>query len=539
METSKYKHPTLIALSVFFLFFMWPSQIWTFLAFFAFVPLLYLEHEISEKGGRKAALKLFLNTYLVFALWNLFTSYWIYKASLPGALIAVFANALLMTIPFLLFHKLKSNFRKKVSYLFLVSFWLSLEYLHLNWDMAWPWLNLGNLFAMRPAWVQWYEYTGAFGGSLWIFLVNVSVFKFLIRIKRKNYIHGFGLRYLSSTLLLICIPLIISYLIKSPERIQTNKNVVVVQPNIDPYNDKFDAMSFDDQLRTLINLSEKEIDSATVLLLWPETAISVPIDENAVLLDPYIQKIIGFLGKYPQVKLISGMDSYRFFEPGEKVSPTARLYADNLYYDRYNSAILLDHTGTYAIYHKNKLVPGVEIMPYPALFKFLETLVIDLGGASGSLGRESKDFVFPIDTTITAAPIICYESVFGELNGDMVNRGANLITVITNDGWWGSTDGYRQHFYYARLRAIETRKDIVRSANTGISAYISAQGTVLKQTDYWKKDVFKHSLFLNSKITFYTKYGDYIARIAVFVSLIMILILISLGLKRLIPLKRH
>ena len=350
------------------------------------------------------------------------------------------------------------------------------------------WLNLGNVFSMRPSWVQWYEYTGAFGGTLWIWLVNISLFNFIKSIRRKNYIHGFGLRYLSAAGLLIVIPIVISLLIKKPQRNDIGKNVVVVQPNIDPYNFKFASGSFGDQLNTLLELSDQAIDSNTVLLLWPETAISVPIDENYIKQDPVMQEIRLFLEKHPNLKLISGLDSYRFLRKNEQITATARLYLpDSLYYDQYNAAIVFDHTNEFSIYHKSKLVPGVEIMPYPAVFKFLEKLVIDLGGTSGSLGRMSKSFVFKIDDEITAAPIICYESVFGELTSGIINKGANLITIITNDGWWGSTDGYKQHFHYACLRAIENRKEVVRSANTGISAYISADGKVLKQTSYWKK----------------------------------------------------
>jgi apolipoprotein N-acyltransferase len=115
------------------------------------------------------------------------------------------------------------------------------------------------------------------------------------------------------------------------------------------------------------------------------------------------------------------------------------------------------HSGTIQIYHKSKLVPGVEKMPWPAVFKYIEKFAIDLGGISGSLGmQEERVAFFTQDKKFAAGPIVCYESVYGEYVGEYVKKGANFLAIITNDGWWGDTPGYRQHLQYGALRAIET-----------------------------------------------------------------------------------
>ncbi|MBC8342434.1 MAG: apolipoprotein N-acyltransferase, partial [Bacteroidetes bacterium] len=125
-----------------------------------------------------------------------------------------------------------------------------------------------------------------------------------------------------------------------------------------------------------------------------------------------------------------------------------------------------------------------------------------------------------------------YESVFGDYMSQFVQKGANLIVVITNDGWWGNTSGYHQHYLYARLRAIEFRKNIVRSANTGISCFINSDGKILQKTGWWEAAVIKQNIAIGSKTTFYAKMGDYLGRISAFLSVIMILLIISRALSK-------
>jgi apolipoprotein N-acyltransferase len=164
------------------------------------------------------------------------------------------------------------------------------------------------------------------------------------------------------------------------------------------------------------------------------------------------------------------------------------------------------------LYHKSKLTPGVEILPSFKGFKWLEKFAINLGGTVGSLGMDSVRKVYTTVNTVKVGPAICYESIFGEFFAGFVRNGAEIMIIITNDGWWGNTAGHRQHFSFAHLRAIETRRSIARSANTGISAFIDQRGDAHQVTTYWKPAVITGSLNASNKITFYVEHGDYIAR---------------------------
>jgi apolipoprotein N-acyltransferase len=175
-------------------------------------------------------------------------------------------------------------------------------------------------------------------------------------------------------------------------------------------------------------------------------------------------------------------------------------------------------------------VNGVEKIPFMKYLGFLREIFIDLGGASGSLGSQDEASVFVSHDGTKIAPVICYESVFGEYLTSYIKKGAGLIFIITNDGWWKNTPGYKQHISFARLRAIETRRSIARSANTGISCFINQRGDIIQPTAWWTATAIKGQLNVNDEMSFYVKYGDFIARISLFISIMLVLYLISVGL---------
>lgn len=208
---------------------------------------------------------------------------------------------------------------------------------------------------------------------------------------------------------------------------------------------------------------------------------------------------------------------------GEPLSQTARKTKNGDYYDSYNTAISIDKKGNLDFYHKGKLVPGAEIMPYSKIFKFLDFLAVDLGGISGSLGSDKKPKVFNTSKNSNLAPLICYESVFPGHVAEFCREGAEILLVITNDGWWRDTDGYKQHMYYATLRAIENRREVLRSANTGISCRIDKLGKIHEQSQWWTREVIPVEVNSFHNLTFYSKYGDYIGRLASFIGSFFIL----------------
>lgn len=288
-------------------------------------------------------------------------------------------------------------------------------------------------------------------------------------------------------------------------------NVVVVQPNVEPYTEKFTtdpAILIAD----LIRLSESQIDSGTRLVAWPETAIPSQAWENKLLQNDQFQPVFAFLKRHPQIMLVTGIDSYKYWGAENPGTFSIRQMSDGSYYEAFNTALGADASMNLQLYHKAKLVPGVETLP--SWLGFMGKLFDDFGGISGSLGRSDSAMVLSAaNNPYKAAPIICYESIYSNYVTEYVRSGANILTVITNDGWWGETPGYKQHMSMSRLRAIETRKWVARSANTGISCFISPSGEVWDAQPWRVKAAIKMPIPVNNKQTFYVQFGDWMSRL--------------------------
>lgn len=516
----------LAALSGVILSLGWPPGGFAPLLFIAFVPLLLVEYEIHSNSAAYKGVSLFGAAYTAFFTWNLISTYWIYHASLGGAAMAILANSLLMATVFLLQYAVKKKIGFAWGNVALIFFWITFEYTHFHWDISWTWLTLGNGFAHYYKWIQWYEYTGVFGGSLWILLVNVLIAGLVKKIVYRRSSLGRNKIMLFIILACIVLPIILSYVIYEKYEEKSNPvNVVVVQPNIDPYNEKFSG-SFQEQLQGMLKQASEKVDSTTDYLVFPETALTEDICENNIVDTYSIALLKKYLSYFPKLKIVIGAATYRNYEKESECTETARKYRNgDTYYDSFNTAFQIDHSKIIQVYHKSKLVPGVEKMPFPAILKPLEGLAINLGGTIGSLGTQDERTVFPSpDNTMKIAPIICYESVFGEFVGEFVKNGAQLIFIITNDGWWGDTPGYKQHLAYASLRAIETRRSIARSANTGISCFINQRGDVSRITNWWEPDVIGATINANDSETFYVKKGDYIGLLSIAGTLIILIV---------------
>ena len=495
----------------------------------AWVPALFAEEYFySNKDQYKSHVCLGF-TYITFLTWNLLATWWLYKASLPGAIIVVIINSFLMSLVFFLFHLTKRNLGRRFGNFSLLVYWIGWEYLYLNAEISWPWLNLGNGFAKDISLIQWFELTGTLGGTLWILAVNFIIFGVLRHfILYKSF--ATQMPRLIFLLVLIILPLVLSFNLMDRQVSHANTiEVGIVQPNIDPYHEKFSGMDQQEQLDVILNLAEKIVTPGTNYIVGPETALFDSISENDLHSHRAIRRIKHFVDQHPQVHFIIGMDSYKTYQSEERPTPTAgKTDKPGVFIDHFNAAIQIDTSGRYQVYHKSKLVAGVEKMPYPRIFGFLNHWILDLGGIKGSRGSQPHREVFHAPgLQAQVAPVICYESIYGEHVSDYIQKGANLIFVITNDGWWGQTIGYRQHLNYARLRAIETRRSIVRAANTGISCFIDPNGRIHKPVQWGKETAIHGSIRTNEKLTFYAQYGDYIGRVAAFMAVFAILYLIA------------
>lgn len=489
------------------------------LGFIAWVPLLLVEANIADKNYKSR--KVFLHAYITFLIYNLGTTWWVVNASMEGAIMAFILNTLLMAIAFQLFHLTKKYVGSKEGYISLLIYWIAFEYFHYNWESSWPWLTFGNIFSIRTSWIQWYQYTGALGGTLWILIVNLLLFRTVqnVWIKGEKWRIQTPIFYVAAFALVLPISIsLISYF--NHEEKGRQIEVVAVQPNIDPYGEKFSTSVFS-QLDKLFHLAESKVTSKTDLIVAPETAISASLDEDGFERTSLYKFIEEARKQLNGAVLYSGASTHLFSQT-KLSNASIKLEGGPGYIEHYNSSLMMDDDGNLDIIHKSKLVPGVEKIPFSKHFKFLEDLSIDLGGTTGTLGVEKEPRIFKTKE-FSFAPVVCYESIFGEFVTIQCRKGAELICIATNDGWWKDTPGYKQHMSFASLRAIENRRAVVRSANTGSSCFIDQKGEISQATDWWVPDVIKGKVQLNNELTFYTTYGNVMGRSFSFVAILLIL----------------
>lgn len=519
MKLKGYHKIGLSVLSGIILSISWPEIGGLFpLVFIAFIPLLFLEHQITKE--KLSVLKTFSFSYITFFVFNVITTWWIWYATNAGAVMAILANSFLMSIFFQIFHFTKKILGEKEGYISFVIYLLAFEWIHYNWELSWPWLSYGNVFANIPNIVQWYEFTGVSGGTLWILLVNVGLFKIIRGYINNGKVKTTQLIY-STLLLFLPITLSIVNVVSSDLDVVSELpklKVVIAQPNIDAF-EKFDGTySSEEQIEILLESIEPNMSSEVDLIIAPETAIAFSINEIGIENSFEIEMLKEYLKKYPNTAFLIGASTKIYSK--EKLSSASFLQKNGFYRENYNTAILISNNEPLQLYHKSKLVIGVEKIPFSWIFNHFEGLAVSLGGTEGTLGieEEAKNLSFK---GFELAPMICYESIYGDYVGDFSVKGADFLTIITNDGWWKNTPGHRQHLAYARLRAIENRKYIVRSANTGISAIINPYGQIEQQTKWDEKTSIKGTIQCNSVVTFYSKHGDYISRISVFLAFLL------------------
>jgi apolipoprotein N-acyltransferase len=427
-----------------------------------------------------------------------------------------------MTVAFWLYYRLRLVTGKLLSYTGLISFWLGYEYLHQTWDLSFPWMNLGNAFSNFHQIIQWYEFTGVYGGTLWVWIANILAFEILLS-RSDSAMLPYRKKLAVALAVVIILPVLYSLTIYTNYKEETNPaNIVVVQPNIDPYS-KFGGIPVSQQIQSLIHLSDSAGQSNTEYFVWPETAISEYVEEGRVQQNISYLMVTQFLGKYKNGNVLSGISSYSVYSSAKTPSS---YYSQSFgsYIDEYNAAIQIENSSRVQFYHKSKLVPGVELIPFSAL-SFLRPIFAGFGGG-GSYGSQKEPSVFYSQSGIGASPVICYESVWGDWVAKSVKNGAQFIAIVTNDAWWGNTSGKDQHFLYARLRAIETRRWIARSANTGISGFINQRGDITQKSGWWQATALKEDINLNEEITFYTRYEDLIAILASVISGVLLVFLL-------------
>jgi apolipoprotein N-acyltransferase len=486
---------------------LFPTLEW--ILFFAFIPLLVADGMLLRQKEKQNS-GIFFSAMVTFLIWNAASTWWIAYVSFTGMVLIAFLNALFMASVWWSAKMIQKHFGAISGYFALLVFWITFEFLQFNWTLQWPWLTLGNGLANSVKIIQWYEFTGVLGGSAWILVCNILIWLVIKNLLDKAYQKlSFGA---GSLLLIICLPVLLSCrLYDNTIQSGLTLEVSVLQPNIDPYTEKFAGLSQADQVRKLFFMADSLASKTADLIVAPETAFP-PTWEDSLMTPDFSTKFIqGFHARHPKTGFIVGAITMREINAGETVSETARKSADGSYlYDCYNSALFFNQTDEIQVDHKRMLVSGVEKLPFRTHFSFLERFTLDLGGTGGSLAAGQDATIFSNEDGAKIGPVICFESAFGKHSAELVRKGAQLLVVITNDGWWKDSPGCRQHFGYSRIRAIETRRCVVRSANTGISGFINSRGDVIKESDLNSCEVLSEKLSLNNEITFYSKYGDYL-----------------------------
>lgn len=504
----------------------WPTYGFASTIFFAFVPLLCLSHRFRIEGKKNRVLWTW--SYWAFLIFNAVTTWWLYRATPFGMLFAVLVNSLLMSWVFLLYHILAKRMRFYHQQIVFICLWLCFEKFHLNWDFSWPWLNLGNAFSNNTDWIQWYEYTGTFGGSLWVLVVNCLLFNAFIKFQKKQRIEAYQSLFI--VVLIVVIPAVCSFHILNKPELPTEKkiNALLWQPNIDPYQEKYKIDNYE-VVRRLTDDVKREMDSSTQYVIAPETVIPnhIAIEDFSY---SYLYYHLKDFGQQQKIKWLLGATLTESHANKTQPNATGILYRNGKgrWFNVYNTACFIDEKGRLETYYKSKLVVGVEHIPYRKVIGKVMAKTLNLGGALFTLTPQKEREVFT-NKEVKIAPVICYESVYGAFVTDYIKKGANILTVITNDGWWGNTEGHRQHLCLSKLRAIETRRYVLRSANTGISAVINTKGQILQQLGYDKKGMLKATAPLYDGMTFYVRYGDLIPKVAL---LVLLLTLPVLFLKR-------
>jgi apolipoprotein N-acyltransferase len=503
------------------------------LAFVALIPILFA---IEEARNYREVLKL---SYYGFLVFNVISLYWVggwSKETDPfmmiGGAALVVGHPLFFAVPVLFYFFVRKRIGKYAILLFPFIF-VSFEHIHSITQVAFPWLTLGYSQCYNLPGIQFASITGLFGISLQILIVNsllaMSIMKWLEGNKSSR---SKSIISASVAFLFVVVPEAygVFVLSRSHGSNHTGKiRVTIVQPNIDPYA-KWEG-SPTEILRKYEMETYNALHHQADLVVWPETAIPFYI-----LLPQFnyyraeLQTFVDTTG----ISLLSGLPLARYYMDSTEARPSSH-YDEyrHLYYDAYNGAALfLPRSATYQTYGKIVLVPFAERLPYADRLPFLiKPLKWGVGISNWARGTDTTIFKLPGGTRFST--VICYESIFPGYVREFANKGATFLVIVTNDGWYGNTSGPYQHAAYAVMRAIENRRSVVRSANTGISEFIDPYGRYIGiPTKYGEIATLTENIPLDNSVTFYSKHGNWIAEICEIISGASILFGLFLKLKQ-------
>ncbi len=365
--------------------------------------------------------------------------------------------------------------------------WTLVEYIKSYGLLAFPWTSVANSQIDYLYLIQISEFTGIYGITFWIISINVILYSIYKKIS-KNKIYILSIVFIFPWIL----GLVLYKNVKS--HYINDFKIALIQPNINLYDSR-NFSKGQQLLDSLIEQTSLSLNKKINLILWPEAALPFHNIKNGKTFDYIKERLLS----NNKISILSG----DITDKNDKV---------------YNSVILFDKSGVKSIYNKQRPVPLAEQVPMSETFPFLKS--INLGVANYSSGK--KDVLFEIGN-FKFSSLICYESVFPEINRRHVNKGADFITFLVNDAWYPYGPEPEQHARQSVFRAIENRKSVIRCANTGISMIINPNGDIIQKTQLNTKAMLTENIKGTDYKTFYTKFGNVFAQVLLLIIVILIL----------------
>lgn len=496
----------------------------SYFSFFALIAFFY----VLEKRDSLASINRF--SYVTFFIFNVITLYWIgswTKETDPFLMISgvllLFFNPLFYLIITTIYYFSKRLFGKKTALLLFPLYWVFFEYLYSVTDLRFPWLTLGNSLAKFILFIQSADVVGVYGLSLIILYINIFIY---LGIKNYSSAKKVNLKYLSAGAFIFLVVLIYGIVQLNTYKIPQEKiKVGLIQPNLNPW-DKWKEGNISSQLDIYFDLSQKAIDKGAQIIIWPESALPVYLLSGNY--DIEVGRIRQFVFS-KNIYLLTGMPDANFYINQSEAPPEAKKTSRGTTYTSYNSILLFSpNTLNIQKYGKIKLVPFGEHVPFVEQFPFLGDFIKwEVGISSWNVGKEQTVFEIPQNKiSVKVAAVVCIESIYPEFISDFIKKGANVITVVTNDSWYGYSSGPFQHKEISVLRAIENRRFVVRAANGGISCIIDPLGNTISSTKLFTRDFLVGEVFLGDGLTFYTRFSFIIPYLVSIMSLLTIIIFI-------------
>jgi apolipoprotein N-acyltransferase len=498
------------------------------LAAFAFVPffLLFSSIETYKQAVRYS--------YLTFFIVNILTLYWVggfthakdWYLMIAGGLLLVAHPffALLAIFPFVFIRK---QFGFRVAVCLFPFLWVMFEYLHSLSEVAFPWLLLGNTQTYDLLSIQFASITGVYGISFWLLWLNVISLILFTKLAWNEFavVSKQTAGYVLILFLVYLLPKIHGYIVLNNAdefaSEKTHVRIALIQPNIDPF-EKW-TESAERQLQIHQQMTEEATRFNPDLVMWSETAIPFYI------LQPQYQVYFANIRQQMDTSgwsLFTGFPHIVYYPEGDSLPKTFKTSKSGYKYNSYNSSLLMQpQSNEIQLYSKIRLVPFAERVPWSDALSFMNAMYWNFGLGGWAIGEDTTVFHFKTrdGTQVSFSNLICYESIYPGFTTEFVRRGAQFLTVITNDSWWGNTSGAYQHTQYAVLRAIENRRWVARCANGGISCFIDPYGRMNESTQLYTQSILYGNVVPRDELTFYTNHGDWFAESCLIVSLMVVM----------------